>query len=187
MKLRITPLRILLLLSSLILVVLVRYAIRDMNLDVDLLRESLLNMPGVVMENIRLSREISGDIWRVQIPYLDRDGETINMKSLDIVREISGDKGEWKFFGHSGTYSHDVKAASITGLQGTLDENGRSWELESPKLTWTEESGSLVFPEGLVVYDGEFMLRSPLASMDTSGVILLQHGGVIKWLKPLTR
>ena len=158
-----------------------------MNLDIDLLRDSLLNMPGMVMENIKLSREVSGDIWRVQIPYLDRDGDTINMKSLDITREISGDKGEWKFVGQSGKYSHDVKAASISGLQGNLYDSRRSWSLESPKLTWTEESNSLVFPEGLTVYDGEFMLRTPLASMDRSGVILLQHGGVIKWLKPLTR
>lgn len=187
MKIRITPLRVILLLSSLGLVVLVRYAIRDMNLDIDLLRDSLLNMPGIVMENIKLSREVSGDMWRVRIPYLDRDGDTINMKSLDIVREISGDKGEWTFFGKSGIYSHDVKAASISGLHGNLEDSRRSWTLESPKLTWTEKSGSLVFPEGLTVYDGEFMLRTPRASMDRSGVILLQHGGVIKWLKPLTR
>ena len=70
----------------------------DMNLDVDLLRESLMKMPGIVMENINFSREVSGDMWRVKIPYLDRDGNIINAKSLDIKRELSGDKGEWTFF-----------------------------------------------------------------------------------------
>lgn len=167
------------------IITLVRYAFHDMHLDVDLLRESLMNMPGMVMENIRLSREVSGDMWRVRIPYLDRDGDTINMKSLDIRREISGDRGEWTFFGKSGIYSHDIKAASISGLQGTLNDTRRSWKLESPKLTWTEERNTFTFPEGLLIYDGEFLLRSPLASMDNSGVILLEHGGVIEWLRPL--
>ncbi len=185
MKLRITPAKILLLLVSFGLVVLVRYAIRDINLNVDLLRESLMNMPGIVMENIRLSREVSGDIWRVRIPYLEREGDTISMKSLDILREISGDKGEWTFFGKSGVYSHDEKAASISGLEGTLDDTKRSWKLESPKLTWQEERNTFTFPDGLTIFDGEFLLRTPIASMDNSGVILLDHGGVIKWLKPL--
>ena len=173
------------------LVVLVRYAMRDMQLDVDLLRDSLLNMPGLIMENIQMTREISGDIWRVRIPYLEREGDTISMKSLDILREISGDKGEWTFFGREAVYSHDLKIASLNGLSGTLQTKGskknkdRTWVLESPKLNWKEEKNTFTFPEGLVIYDGEFLLRTPTASMDNSGVILLNQGGVIRWVKPL--
>ena len=37
----------------------------------------------------------------------------------------------------------------------------------------------------LVIYDSEFLLRTPTASMDNSGVILLNQGGVIRWVKPL--
>lgn len=167
------------------LVVLVRYAMRDMKLDVDLLRESLLNMPGIVMENIHMAREVSGDMWRVRIPYLDREGNTVNMKSLDIRRELKDNKGEWYFFGKSGVYSHDQRAASISGLLGTLEADSRTWNLESPKLNWLEDKNTFIFPEGLVIYDKELSLQTPHASMDESGVILLQRGGVIHWVRPL--
>ena len=169
------------------LVVLVRYAMRDMQLDVDLLRDSLLNMPGLVMENIQMSREVSGDLWRVRVPYLDREGDTVRLRSLDIRRQLSGDKGEWYFFGRDGIYSYDIKAASITGLLGTLQNDGRTWNLESTRLNWQESKDSLVFPEGLTIYDDEFMLRTPSASIEKSGVILLEKGGVIQWVKPLER
>lgn len=167
------------------LVVLVRFAMRDMELNVDLLRESIMKVPAVVMENIQLSREVSGDMWRVKIPYLDRDGDLVNVKSLDIRRHISGDKGEWYFFGGEGVYSHDVKEASIKGLLGTLADENRTWNLEGKRLNWKEKNNTFIFPEGLVLYDEELSLNAPYASMDNSGVILLQHGGVIQWLKPL--
>lgn len=169
------------------LVVLVRYAMRDMQLNVDLLRESLMKMPAVVMENIQFSREVSGDIWRVRVPYLDREGITIRLRSLDIRRQLSGDKGEWYFFGRDGIYSHDQKAASITGLLGTLQTDTRTLNLESGKLTWKDSDNTLVFPQGLTIYDDEFMLQTPHASIDKSGVISLQQGGVLKWVKPLAR
>ena len=49
MKKLFTPKIILTALIALGIIRLVQYAISDMNLDVDLLRESLLNMPGIVM------------------------------------------------------------------------------------------------------------------------------------------
>ena len=167
------------------LVVLVRFAMRDMELDVDVLRESIMNLPAVIMENIQLSREVSGDIWRVKIPYLDRDGDLVHVKSLDIRREIKGNKGEWYFFGREGVYSHDVKAASINGLLGTLAEENRTWNLEGEKLNWQEQNNTITFTEGITIYDEELSLNAPYASMDNSGVILLEYGGVIQWLKPL--
>ena len=185
MKIKISRPKFLMCFLFLGLVVLVRYAMRDMELDVDLLRESIMNVPAIVMENIQLSREVSGDMWRVKIPYLDRDGDVVNVKSLDIRRQISGDKGEWYFFGREGVYSHDVKTASINGLLGTLADENRTWNLEGRKLNWQEKNNTFTFPEGLVLYDEELSLNAPYASMDNSGVILLQHGGVIQWLKPL--
>ncbi len=167
------------------LVVLVRFAMRDMELDVDVLRESIMNLPAVIMENIQLSREVSGDMWRIKIPYLDRDGDVVNVKSLDIRRQISGDKGEWYFFGREGIYSHDVKEASITDLLGTLKDENRTWKLEGKRLNWQEKNNTLTFPEGLTIYDEELSLNAPNASIDNRGVILLDHGGVIQWLKPL--
>lgn len=168
------------------LVVLVRYAMRDMQLDVDLLRESLMNMPGIVMENIQMAREISGDMWRVKVPYMARDDNKITIKSLDLKREIQNG-GEWYFFGREGIYSPDERIASINGLLGTIDTQERVWNLESPKLNWQEEKSTFIFPDGLTIYDDEFLLKTPEASMDESGVILFEKGGVIQWVRPLER
>ena len=186
-KIKISPTKIFLAALFIGIIILARYAMRDMNLNVDLLRESLMRMPGLVMENIQFSREVSGDIWRVKIPYLEREGNLISVKSLDVTREISNDNGEWKFIGDEGIYSYDKNIASVSGLHGTLDSKTRILTLESPKLNWTQENNTFVFPEGLVIYDSEFFLRTPLASMDNSGVILLEQGGVIQWVKPLAK
>ncbi len=189
MKIRISPKKIILALVILGTVRLVQYAISDMNLDIDLLRESLLNMPGMVMENIRFSREISGDLWQVKLPYVEEKNKLLIFMSADISRTLSGDKGRWSFFGRTGTYSDDAKTASITGLTGTLQENNRTWVLESPKFTWQDKNTTFTFPEGLTIRDEEFSLVTPVASTDNSRVILLQHGGVIRWrkAKSLTR
>ena len=185
LKFKISRYKIIIFLLLIGVLVLVRYAMRDMNLDIDLLRESLMNMPGIVMENIQFAREISGDMWHVKVPYLDRDGNIISVKSLDVKRELSGDKGQWTFFGREAIYSYDQKVATLKDLSGTLQSNKRSWTLESPRLNWKEEKNTFVFPEGLIVYDSEFLLRTPTASMDNSGVILLKQGGVIRWVRPI--
>ena len=167
------------------LLVIVGYAKRDMQLDVDLLRDSLMNMPALIMENIQLARVVSGDTWHVKIPYLDREGDTVRMRSLDVRRQISGDKGEWFFFGKNGLYSNDKRTATFTGILGTLETDTRTLNLESNRVNWQDGVDSLVFPEGLTIFDSELMLKTPLASIDKSGVILLEQGGVIQWVKPL--
>jgi len=187
LKLKISPAKIFLLALFIGIIILARYAMRDMNLNVDLLRESLMKMPGIVMENIQFSREVSGDLWRVKIPYLERDGNLFSVKSLDVTRKISNDNGEWNFIGDEGIYSYDQQIASVTGLHGRLDTKERVLNLESPKLNWAQENNTFLFPDGLVMYDSEFLLRTPLASMDNSGVILLEQGGVIQWVKPFIK
>ena len=168
------------------LVVLVRYVVRDMNLDVDLLRESLQNVPALVMENIQFSRKISGDMWRVLVPYLERDDDIVTLQSLDI-RRTTAQANSWYFFGRRGIYSSDKKAASISGLMGTLENSDRTWNLESSQIFWQDGSDSLIFPNGLTIYDEEFSVMSHQASMDKNGVILLEQGGVIQWSRPLAQ
>lgn len=183
MKKLFSPKVLILALLAIGIITLVKYAVSDMNLDIDLLRESLLNMPGIVMENIRFSREVSGDLWQVRLPYLEQRDKTVNFRSADIKRILSGDKGQWTFFGKSGIYSNDQKTASISDLIGSMQEEGRTWLLDSPKLIWQDENTTFIFPEGLSIQDNEFSLNTPIASTDNSRVILLQHGGVIRWRK----
>lgn len=165
-------------------VVLVRYAMRDMQLDVDLLREGLTHMSGIVMEEMRLEREISGDLWRVHVPRLERTGNLISVRSLDVRRSLD-EGGEWYFFGARGVYSSDRNVARINDLLGTLETPERVWNLESSELTWAEAEGDFVFPNGLTIYDTEFLLSAPEASMDRDGVVLLDKGGQLQWTRPL--
>ena len=52
-------------------------------------------------------------------------------------------------------------------------------------MLWSEASGDFVFPRGLTLYDDEFLLSAPEASMDRTGVVLLEKGGQLQWTKPL--
>ena len=173
-----------LLLACLGIALLVRYVMRDLSLDVDLLREGLLHMPGVVMENLEFDREVSGDRWRVRLPLAEKLGERVMVRSIDIRRRTESG-AEWYFFGAQGVYSHDEGAAVIQGLLGTLETPTRVLNLESPRLEWREAGGEFSFPLGLTLYDDEFVLRTSEASMDESGVVVLEKGGTVTWTKPL--
>ena len=165
-------------------VVLVRYAMRDIKLDADLLREGLMRMPGLIMENLQMEREVSGDLWRVRVPYLDREGDLVTVRSLDVRRRLH-EGGEWYFFGAEGVYSHDEGRAMVRGLHGTLETGERTWNLDGSALRWDEGSGEFTFPEGLALYDSEFLLVTPEASLDERGVILVEKGGLLQWTRPL--
>ena len=164
--------------------VLIRYVMRDLRLDIDLLREGLLHMPGIVMENLEFDREISGDRWIVRLPFAEKQGERVSVRSIDIRRQIAAGN-EWYFFGAQGVYSHDERAAVLRGLLGTLETPKRMLNLESPSLEWREEGNEFSFPMGLTLYDDEFVLRASKASMDESGVVLLEKGGTVVWTRPL--
>ena len=57
--------------------------------------------------------------------------------------------------------------------------------MESQSLNWIESEDAIDFPQGLTVYDQEFLLDTPEANINKSGVVLLKRGGVITWTKPL--
>ncbi len=157
---------------------------RDMNLNIDLLRESLNKLPDLAFENITMSREVSGDVWDVHIPLVSQESMHLKLQSLDITRTLHDNAGQWYFFGQEGIYSHDEQAASINGLTGTFqDDKGHNLKLLSPVVNWQAGQNALVFNDGLTVYDNEFKLTGNQASIDQKGVILLQHGGVIEWGK----
>jgi hypothetical protein len=161
---------------------LVRYAFRDIRLDVDLLKESLERMPGVVLENLEFEREISGDLWRVRVPLMERRDDAVTVRSADVRRLTRG--REWYFLGARGLYSEKAESADLFSLLGTLETDSRVLNLESPWLSWSRDENVFLFPKGLTLYDAEFILQSNAASVDMSGVVLLDKGGVIRWRKP---
>jgi hypothetical protein len=162
----------------------VRYALRDISLDVDLLREGLERMPGLLLENLEFEREISGDFWRVQIPWAQRSGGRVEVRSFDVHRRIA-DGGEWYFRSARGVYSEEAASVDLGPLLGTLATGVRVLNLESPRLFWSRDGSDFLFPEGLTIYDAEFILRADVASLDASGTVLLDRGGVIRWTRKL--
>ena len=156
-----------------------------MKLDVDLLRESLMNTPGISIENIHMKREVSGDLWQVQIPLLSREDERIIARSIDINRTFKNNSGNWYFFCKEAFYFFEKNIANVKGLLGTIESGTKIFNLESPFLVWQEENSSFSFPEGLLFYDNEFLLKTKCASMDSSGLIILEKGVEIQWQRPL--
>ena len=178
--------RTLLLILALVgIVVLARYVMRDIRLDVDLLRETLAKTPGVVLENLEFEREISGDLWKIRLPLAERRNGEIHVTSMDVRRQLA-DGHVWYFWGNEGFYQEEAQRARLKKLLGTMETATRVMNLESPELLWSQREGSFFFPQGLTLYDSEFILKTSEASMDSSGVIVLDEGGSIRWTKPLS-
>ena len=162
--------------------VMARYVFKDINLDLDLLRERLENIPTMVVEHLEFEREISGDLWQVRVPLAKRQNDFIEVLSVDVRRRLADGK-EWFFMGSRGLYSETAESADLTGLLGTLEADTRVLNLESPSLSWSRSEDVFLFPMGLTIYDAEFLLETSLASFDASGVITLSAGAVIRWKK----
>ena len=160
--------------------VLIRYAFRDIDLNVDLLREGLERMPSLVLENLEFEREISGDLWQVNVPLAERNNGMVEVYSVDVHRWLADGK-EWYFRSAYGTYREKEGRAELFRLLGTLEADARVMNLESPELFLSQDSGEFLFPKGFTIYDSEFILKTDLASIDESGVILLDRGGTIRW------
>ncbi|NLL37697.1 MAG: hypothetical protein GX256_09290 [Fretibacterium sp.] len=176
---------LLLLLALFGIILLVRYVMSDINLDVDLLRDSLAKAPGVILEDLELEREVSGDLWKVRLPRVQRSQGEIHVTSLDICRKLA-DGNAWYFWGDEGVYREEERHARLLQLLGTIETEARVLNLESPELLWKESEAEFFFPQGLTLYDAEFILRTPEASMDEAGVIVLDKGGSIRWTRPLS-
>ena len=162
--------------------VMARYVFSDINLDLDLLRKNLENMPVVVVENLEFEREISGALWHVRVPMARRLDNIVEVHSMDVLRRLADGK-EWFFKGSRGFYSESAGSADVTALLGTLETDTRVLNLESPFLSWSNNEEVFLFPKGLILYDAEFLLETKAASLDTSGVISLYEGAVIRWKK----
>ncbi len=166
-------------------VFMVHYVYKDINLDFeDLIKKSIDNIPDLVLENLEFSREISGDLWTAKFPLAERHDGLIYLSSLDIRRKFPDGK-VWYFGSARGIYDNENKSASLKGLLGTMETEMRVLNLESPEFTWSEGDDGFFFPQGLTIYDDEFILITPKASMDESGVLELEKGGSLRWTKPL--
>ena len=156
------------------------YVFSDINLDVDMLRESLENIPVVVLENIEFEREIAHDLWQVRIPLAERRNEMIEAHSVNVRRRLADGK-EWFLTGSRGFYSETTESADLTELFGTLETDTRVLNLESPFLSWSRSEDIFLFPMGLIAYNTEFFLETDLASIDATGVMTFNEGAVIRW------
>jgi len=171
---------LILLLALFVICVMTVFLFRDLNLDLDQLRESLENRPVIVMENLEFEREVSGELWRVRTPVAERRHDIVEFRSIDVLRRLANGK-EWFFMGLHGLYSETTESADVTGVTGTMETDTRVLNLESPFLSWTMYRNEFVFPRGLIVYDEEFLLEANLASLDESGIMALNEGAVIRW------
>ncbi|MDR2529718.1 MAG: hypothetical protein LBD04_12010 [Synergistaceae bacterium] len=154
----------------------------DYHLDAELLRLALQKPPTLVLENVEFERVISGDLWRLRSPLGERRGDLVELTPVDVWREMA-DGGEWYFHGERGFYSQETASVDVGTLTGTMETNERVLNLQSPRLSWSRNADEFFFPEGLVLYDAEFVLEADVASVDKDGAMLLEKGGVIRWTK----
>ncbi|MDR1732654.1 MAG: hypothetical protein LBR61_11235 [Synergistaceae bacterium] len=157
----------------------IQYAWRDFHLDVALLGLET-GLPEIVLENLEFEREISGDLWRVRVPFARRSDGVVSASSIDILRQMP-DGREWYFKSGRGVFREASRKAELYSLLGTLEGGTRVWNLESPFLSWSEGTNEFLFSGGFTIYDAEFILKADTASIDSSGIVLLDRGGTIRW------
>jgi hypothetical protein len=165
--------------SILFAIMIINYLVQDAKLNIETAKLGLNNTPEIRIENMRFERDISGSLWRINIPSLERQKEVTRILSIDVFREFpNGDV--WKITGYDGEYIESSETAILNDISGRLVIDGKAFEVYAPQASW-EKSGDFVALSKGAAINGEFCSMSADKAIIEDGNLLNIEGGEIIW------
>jgi len=163
----------------LFIILVVNSLLRDVNLNVEIIKMSLSDTPEIRLENIRFERDMFGSQWKITIPSLEKRKETIRISSIDVYREFSnGDI--WEIRGINGEYVESSEIAMFNEVSGSMLMDDRVYDFYAPSVLWEKSGDLVVFLKGIVI-NGEFSSISADKAKVEAGNLITIEGGEIIW------
>ena len=130
----------------------------------------------MTVENVLISRVISGDHWIIQAPLLEKVSGEVQGVSLDIRVSFSGKGGGAAFQAERGLFREDGGELRFWAIKGVASMDHREGFFEAPEALWVPARDEVSFPRGLqILLDG--------ATLRGSEGVLRRDGALSLWGK----
>ncbi|MDD2453484.1 MAG: hypothetical protein WC452_08845 [Aminobacteriaceae bacterium] len=157
-------------------------AVRDIALD---LSEGRIPsaIPDTILENIKIDREIEGDLWKADIGKVERGKDWANFFDIDI--EMTRKTGQlWTLKAPKGRYFEKNMRAEISDPDGTMTEKGIVFYYSAPLAKWEQKTNIILFPDGVVASGDMGRFSGSYVKLLPGGVMEAEKGASLVWFDP---
>lgn len=137
----------------------------------------------VLIENLELEREISGDLFQVKAKEARKmQDERVEASSLDVGATLGGG-GRWKMRAASGSLetSGEIRLSEVIA---TNLRQGQDLDLEAKTVRWDTERRLWDLEGGITVRQGNLQAGGKNGVADPNGRVTLSGEAWATWQKP---
>ena len=156
-----------------------RGAVRDIALGLSQSRIAG-GIPDSVLENITLEREIAGDLWKGNVKKVERGKGWADLFSISV--EVKRRNGQvLTLVAPSGRYLDGKMQAEVSSPTGTFKGEEMAFTYAAPLASWSQKTGTIVFPRGFIASGDRGEFRGSLVEMFQDGILEARKGASIRW------
>jgi len=160
--------------------IIISYLIHDIGLNTEIIKLAITDVPDLRLENIKFERDISGAIWKINVPSLERQKGVVKILSIDVTRELPNGH-IWEIKSDNGEYMEDSEIAAFNEISGDIAVDGQVFKLYAPYALWEKNRDLVTFSKGFAIR-GEFSsIFADEAKIEAGNLIIIEKGGEIIW------
>lgn len=153
--------------------------VRDAAIDIGM-GKIPAGIPDSVLENIKIDREINGDLWKADVGRAERGKDWTNL--YDIAVEVERQNGQvWTMKSPSGRYVGTKSGAALDSPAGTVTDGDTVFNYRAPIATWEQEANVIVFSKGFEAWGDLGSFRAGYMTLIPGGVMEAERGAKLKW------
>lgn len=139
------------------------------------------NIPDVVIENIKVNREVNGREWLFTSPKVEHKDGVVYGQSLDVtITEKDGRKSHLK--AGRGTFMRENNDISLERTNGSVISGGRPYEIASGKADYAASGDVWNFSDNFMLAGGNVTVKCRNGSFNTNtGECRITDGGKVTW------
>ena len=137
-------------------------------------------IPDSILENIKIDREINGDLWKADVGRAERGKDWATL--FEIAVEVERINGQiWTMDSPRGRYYDKKMSASLDNPTGTVTDGSTVFNYSAPLASWEQKANVIVFPEGFEAWGVPGSFEAGYMTLIPGGVMEAEKGAVVKW------
>lgn len=154
-------------------------AIKDAAMD---LREGRIpkGIPDSILENIRIDREVDGDLWNAKVGRVERGKDWATLFEIDVEVERPGGQ-TWTMEAPKGWYVEKDMRATVDNPKGTMTDARVLFYYSAPLAEWKQKSNEVEFNRGFKAWGELGSFSAGRMVLLPGGIMEAEAGAELKW------
>lgn len=138
-------------------------------------------LPDIIVEDIEIERVVNGKTWIIVSPRAEHKEGVIYGTSVDItIKDPNGRNTHIRADGS--TFTRKSNDITLTNGDGTMTENGKSYEMHSGFVEYDADKERWNFSQGVTLSSENMVINGDAGTYDTlSGDCYITNGGTVTW------